>query len=187
MRATAARLFHGFDLMPAAGPGSLARAFLHHLLPNVDRRVLIASFHPGLVILLERMEHARRCVVLDTDMLLLNDIGIVWSRFAHFGPTTMIATSIVVDHTPTSIMAIKLADLKRAGVGLSLQVSLTSQHMRPRGGHHPMRDRISTPPAPDRISVILAPLARCGSTWHACAMRGGGTCSCTRDGARRRG
>ena len=96
----------------------------------------------------ERVECARpRCVVLDTDMLLLNDIGIVWSRFAHFGPTTMIATSIVVDHTPTSIMAIKLADLERAGVGLSLQVcaSLTSQHMRPRGGHHPMRDRIDTP------------------------------------------
>ena len=101
--------------------------------------------------MLERVECARaRCVVLDTDMLLLNDIGIVWSRFALFGPTTMIATSIVIDHTPTTVMAIKLADLEWGGAGLSLQVcaSLTSQHVRPCDGHHPIRDRVDIP-APD--------------------------------------
>ena len=71
-------------------PGA-AKTFLHRLLPSVDR-----------------------CILIDTDMLLLADVAQLWRRFDAFGPKTLMQLPLLHVHTPPPSAAVVRAQVREA-------------------------------------------------------------------------
>ena len=66
---TAAGLFSGLDLTAHhTGPWGMAKTFMHTFLP-----------------------HVTRCAMIDTDMLMLTDVGLMWREFENFQRATLLS------------------------------------------------------------------------------------------------
>lgn len=89
------------------GAWGAAKTFLHRLLPSVDR-----------------------CILIDTDMLLLADVAQLWRRFDAFGPKTLMQLPLLHVHTPPPSAAVVRAQVREAesnGGTLGAKVARTIQ------------------------------------------------------------